>query len=80
MAQTGVVDMFGQSANPATEPEKPIKVTPQTISVNDIPKSLRITLEKVVDGKTKRKQVSAQKAVLAANQRITKLEALLKCL
>jgi len=51
-----------------------------TISVSDIPKSLKITLEKVIDGKTKRKQVNAQKAVLAANQRVAKLEALRKCL
>ena len=52
----------------------------QGLSVDDVPKSLKITLEKVVDGKTQRKQVDARKALLTARQRVEKLNQLRVCL
>lgn len=68
---------------PANAPKQPASAgfsLGEIISLKDIPKALKITLEKIVDGKTQRKQVNAQKAMLAAEQRIERLEALRNCL
>ncbi|OGT06104.1 MAG: hypothetical protein A2143_09250 [Gallionellales bacterium RBG_16_57_15] len=72
--------LFAQAA-PKTKVEAlPVETKSNAITISDIPKSLKITLEKVIDGKTRRKQVNAQKAVLAANQRVERLESLRNCL
>lgn len=51
-----------------------------SITVKSIPKGLKITLEKEVDGKTVKKLVDARKAMTLSNQTVSKLEALRGCL
>jgi len=45
-----------------------------------VPKGTKITLEREVEGKTKRKQVDAKKALQLAQQRVEKLTQLRRCL
>lgn len=68
-------------AGPDTEEAAGVQnETAKGLTLDDIPKGTKITLEKVVDGNAKRKTVDARKAMLAAEQRVEKLKLLRKCL
>jgi GGDEF domain-containing protein len=73
----GVVEVAaaGREAEGQVKP-----VSSNSINVSDIPKSLKITIEQEVGGKTKKKLVNARKAMLAANQNVEKLQSLMRCL
>ncbi|OFZ67369.1 MAG: hypothetical protein A2V79_09160 [Betaproteobacteria bacterium RBG_16_56_24] len=72
--------LFAQAAPETKAEASPAETKSNVITISDIPKSLKIQLESMVDGRTKRKLVSARKAMFAANQRVEKLEVLRKCL
>jgi diguanylate cyclase (GGDEF)-like protein len=81
----GQVDIFSQPA--AKTEQKPAAILPTEkqatstiIAIADIPAGLKITIEKITDGVTKRKSVTARKAMLVANQNVEKLQALKLCL
>ena len=50
------------------------------VKIPEVPKGTKITLEREVEGKTKRKQVDAKKALQLAQQRVEKLTQLRRCL
>lgn len=85
-AQKPVGDLFNQPAAESKPAEAVKTETPDArfengiIKTSAIPKSLKITLEKEVDGKTASKQVNARKAMDEAARSINKLQALLECL
>lgn len=62
----------------AATPKTP--AAPSIIPSAEVPAGVKITIEKQDGGKTLKKQVSAKRAQLAAEQRINRLEALIKCL
>lgn len=75
-AETKLIAAIRAAAN-----SKPVPAPADNIiAVSEIPKSLKIELRKEVGGKTKKKLVDAKKAMLAANQRVEKLEALMRCM
>lgn len=89
----GAEDLFARK-EPTAEPsaKEPIEKPKAAEQVNpaeekkaevpkvDVPKGLKITLEKEVGGKTVKKLVDANKAMTLSNQNVSKLEALRGCL
>jgi len=73
----GQKDIFSAPEPKKTEPKpEPTNI----IALADIPRTLKITIEKDVRGKTKTKLVNARKAMTLATQRVEKLQALKRCL
>jgi len=56
------------------------KAIPEIVDVKEVPKSLKIRLETEVDGKIVSKTVGAQRALLASEQNVKRLELLRACI
>jgi hypothetical protein len=63
-----------EEAGPPAELPTEAKPSSNTDTLSDIPRSLKITIEQEVDGKTEKKLVNARKAMVFVNQRVERLQ------